>query len=929
MNDTNLTEDNLTTVKPMVEQSEFYDQAILAEKIITEKVNEAIKSNKAHRRWFWELLQNAKDTVINETDRQVAIKLTYTRADNGELVLTFEHSGNPFKYNPDRTRFDDLKNLILPVSGKPPGKASGKFGTGFLSTHILSLKFNVKGVYQDESNDYWEFSIDIDRKETDREKRIESIVKSLTEKKSSFKKISDNYSPSKEEFRTTKFTYFLSCNEHGIKEGTKIVQEGLKDILQVLPYVLNFIPEIDTVEIIDTETAKTKTKFSKLKPENIGELKIATISKSVSTLDNSPIANDKILISSLSDNFVEIAIQIFSEGNIFRVSDFNEQYKKETGKDFPTLFSSFPLIGSEDFKFPLVINSTGFNPNERRDGVELKTNLDGNQTLIDKAVTLYMKFLDIASKDWKDIYILAKTDNSIPANHDWISKKWFEEGSNEFQGVLKPIRKKILNTAIVDVLTKDGTIERKTIKATNDNNQIFFPLKDNKEKLYEFGKETFPNSLPVLSDIENWCSVIGNEKDFTRVTTEFIIEGIASKNSVDVLAEHIYRDKAKTDETLTWLYDFYSFIKTDFKDKTATLFNHTVKNIPQRFIPDRELKFWLLNDLKKDIGYKSKDEYENEVFIDIIDDTLLLIHKEITGDNLKSKLLHGKYSDFLQTKEKISEEQVATSIRDAVDDKLRKEKYFSPEFKNTISKLYDWISIGENNVKDYFGEAIKNKILSAIIPSDKIKYVTTILELDRNKVISLERQVAILSDPELETKLFIGEIILRNKKEFEERARRGKLFEDYFHLLMAQDNRYSTEKKDGEQDFIVTNIATSHKYFVEIKSIGALENEIRMTEKQVKKAKQNPDNYFLCVIQETDNPTEEYFRMNAKFNGEIGKKLFSKVSKAEEFETPEPELEVEFEDELLQSYQRYRYKFRIGQLLWGQENFDTFKSRLT
>ena len=36
-----MTENNLTTAKPMVEQSEFYDQAILAEKIITEKVNEA------------------------------------------------------------------------------------------------------------------------------------------------------------------------------------------------------------------------------------------------------------------------------------------------------------------------------------------------------------------------------------------------------------------------------------------------------------------------------------------------------------------------------------------------------------------------------------------------------------------------------------------------------------------------------------------------------------------------------------------------------------------------------------------------------------------------------------------------------------------------------------------------------------------------
>ena len=919
MTDTTQIGNDLTTSQPIVEQSEFYDQAILAEKIITEKVEEAIKSSKAHRRWFWELLQNAKDTVVYETNRQVSIKLTYTKTDSGELVLVFEHSGNPFKYNADRTRFDDLKNLILPVSGKPPGKASGKFGTGFLSTHILSLKFKVNGVYQDESKTYWDFNIDIDRTETDREKRIESIVKSLADKKSSFKIISDGYSPNKAEFRTTKFTYYLANNQHGIDEGSKIVQEGLRDILQVLPYVLNFIPEIDTVEIIDTELSKTKTKFSKSKEETFDEIKITTVSKVVSLLNDNSVTDENILIASLSDQSVETAIQIFSDNGIFRVCDFNAKYQKETGKNFPTLFSSFPLIGSEDFKFPLVINSTEFKPNERRDGVELKTNFDGNQILIDKAVTLYQKFLDITSKNWKDIFILAKTDNSISNNHDWINKKWFEEGNDEFQGVLKPIRKKILNTAIVDVLTKDGTTERKTIKTTTDTNQIFFPLKENKEKLYEFGKETFPNSLPILSDIENWCSVIWNEKDFTRVTTELIIEGIAIKKKVEILAEHIYNDKTKTDETLTWLYDFYNFIKTDFKDKTETLFNQLVKNVPHRFIPDRELNFWLLNELKKDVGFKG---------VGIIDDTLLTVHKEITADNLRAKLLHSKFTDFLQTKEPMSEERVAVTIRDITDDKLKKEDNLSIPFKNTLSKLYDWISVDKNNDKEYFKEAIKNRILSAIMPSEKIKFVTKILELDRNNVVSLERQVEILSDPELEEKLNIGKNVLDKQRKFREKALQGQIYENLFHSIMSQEDRYTTEKIEGEQDFVITNKATSNKYFVEIKSVGNSETEIRMTERQVKKAKQFPANYFLCVIQATDNPTEEYFKSNASFNGDIGNRLFSKVSKAEEFETPEPELTVEFEDELLGQFQMYRYKFCIGQQFWGEENFDSFKSKL-
>jgi hypothetical protein len=403
------------------------------------------------------------------------------------------------------------------------------------------------------------------------------------------------------------------------------------------------------------------------------------------------------------------------------------------------------------------------------------------------------------------------------------------------------------------------------------------------------------------------------------VSIEFIIEGIAKKLNVENLSEHIYRDKTKTSETLTWLYDFYRFIKIDFKDKTETLFNLIVKNVPHRFIPDRELNFSLLNDLKRDVGFKG---------IGIIDDTLLTVHKEITTDNLRAKLLHSKFIDILQTKEHMSEEQVAVIIRDIIDDKLKREDILSVPFKNTLSKLYDWISVYENNNKEYFKEAIKNRILSAIMPIEKVKFVTKILELDRNKEISLERQVEILSDPELDEKLRIGKNVLDKQRSFRENAAIGKEYENLFLSIMLQDDRYSTEKVEGEQDFVITSKSTNNKYFVELKSVSNSGTEIHMTERQVKKAKQFPSNYFLCVVHVTDNPTEEYFKSNASFCGDIGHRLFSKVSKAEEFETPEPELTVEFEDELLRQFQMYRYKFSIGQQLWGKENYDSFKSKL-
>jgi hypothetical protein len=46
------------------------------------------------------------------------------------------------------------------------------------------------------------------------------------------------------------------------------------------------------------------------------------------------------------------------------------------------------------------------------------------------------------------------------------------------------------------------------------------------------------------------------------------------------------------------------------------------------------------------------------------------------------------------------------------------------------------------------------------------------------------------------------------------------------------------------------------------------------------------------------------------------------------FEAPETGISVEFEDALLSSYSKYRYKFSIQRNIWGHDNFDTFKSKL-
>lgn len=68
----------------------------------------------------------------------------------------------------------------------------------------------------------------------------------------------------------------------------------------------------------------------------------------------------------------------------------DEVLVEEYPKRIPKLFCAFPLIGTEDFSFSVVVNSTSFNPNEPRSGIYLtdKANkvIDENKNLIRQAL---------------------------------------------------------------------------------------------------------------------------------------------------------------------------------------------------------------------------------------------------------------------------------------------------------------------------------------------------------------------------------------------------------------------------------------------------------------------------------------------------------------------------------------------------------------
>lgn len=93
------------------------------------------KRNILVSRWVWELIQNARGTAGSQPTLQVEVVLNQTH-------LLFRHNGANFKYR-------EIAHLIYHGSSKHDPGDIGKFGSGFITTHLLSRQVRVRGTLLD------------------------------------------------------------------------------------------------------------------------------------------------------------------------------------------------------------------------------------------------------------------------------------------------------------------------------------------------------------------------------------------------------------------------------------------------------------------------------------------------------------------------------------------------------------------------------------------------------------------------------------------------------------------------------------------------------------------------------------------------------------------------------------------------------------
>ncbi|WP_139958220.1 sacsin N-terminal ATP-binding-like domain-containing protein [Flavicella sediminum] len=670
-----------------------------AAKEILQKVDKAVRSPSGPKRWFWELLQNAIDSISSEPNRKVDIWVSLEKCELEQTArMHFSHNGGPFKETKDELLYaDDFENLISPVSGKSVSDEStvGKFGTGFLSTHNLSLQIEVEGVLLTNEGERIQLKTTLDRthymskSEDSAKQRITGIISSLEE----YDKMKRDRTPPDSETDITKFTYFLNDPDSIFRVNT-----GFLEIEQSLPTVFALNDKVSSVTIEDKFNDKNFT-YKKGEVSSYKRIVVNTTQKL-----NKGVLVEKYSVATLSNDKVTLSwpIENFKDDKLI-LKDAKSVYKDSLEDNMPILYCTFPLIGSDTIKLPITIHSNSFTPNETRDGISLTTekitnkekdkeeDLDKvNRALIESATELYAEFVQLVSIDGESIFNITSL-NKI-ASESWIDKDWFKDH------VIDNFRNTVLTAPIIDV--SEDKAERKTIIGDDGKPQVFFPCIKNGETekrsklnsdFYKFCRKLYGTRIPLERNLSSWHNVLWKESEKIKILKiKDIVEEVSKSASISNL--QIKLNFNSETETIDWINDLIIFIKDvnefDLYKEFAIL-------------PNQEGNFMVRGDstigtLKTE---KPKSKIENQ-FLEIL---LELDPKE----NWKSFLLHRGINLSGIDLHEISVIHISDKINEIIGDKKDNKYPFLSDSVKAKEILQTLLSFRDTN-----SEVIDKKVIS-------------------------------------------------------------------------------------------------------------------------------------------------------------------------------------------------------------------------
>ena len=340
-------------------------------------------------RWIWELLQNARDASIGKDSLIATVQCLPNE-------LTFLHNGKGFTGR-------EIAHLIYHGSTKIEEEETiGQYGSGFLTTHLLSPVVEVSG----ELDDGQLFNFRIERKPG----TVDELRESMELAYEDFDPSSSLRVPIPADF-TTRFVYPIG------NDAVDAVEKGIAMLKQCAPFVVVFNQEFSRIDI-ENRGETMCFEVVERPPQDSEGIQQITVAEST---DGNRRERQYLLAQGEETS---VAIPLESDGDSSVCSPI---------EDTPRLFLGFPLVGTESFSFPTVINSFKFTPTENRDGVYLGKNEQDaanikNQVIIEEACELLVHLLRYAaSSGWHHAYRLAGIPNPNIPEQSGLQTDWFRE----------------------------------------------------------------------------------------------------------------------------------------------------------------------------------------------------------------------------------------------------------------------------------------------------------------------------------------------------------------------------------------------------------------------------------------------------------------------------------------------------------------------
>ncbi|WP_316207559.1 sacsin N-terminal ATP-binding-like domain-containing protein [Bradyrhizobium sp. SZCCHNR3118] len=589
-----------------------------------QEIKKALADLEEHRsefatRWLWELIQNARD--FPDESRPMTIRVTVS-----PKQITFAHNGRDFTE-------EEILSLILHGSTKQSNPEQlGKFGSGFLSTHLISKKVRVKGTLRDDDGVRKGFEFELDRSgDSDdaigaaMQGSLDALVQILDQKR----------------LKPTDWTEYVYQADGSLDAG----ELETNFPFDAIPYILVFDDNVDAIEL------RLQDKHYSYTRAGTKELDAGGYVRVIEGIDSA----DRFFVVEEDGIWAAVPVSEREDGG----------YELWLPGDVPRLFKFLPLVNSVTLGLPAVFHSPLFATTENRDGLVFSAGgpiSDVNKGLLTKAAACFLLLArNCAEEGFDDLHLVLNVSevSDFPA---WLEDRpWYADWQRSLIRQL---------AAIPLVRMENGDPEPAS--------DAHFPLGDATmtwESVYRLGTNLAEAWAPAAAVAEGcsvlaaaWTSLLGDDDALIEscvLTPDRLIANVKEIGSLKNLGERLELERA---ETITWLNELISAVAEPHRATSL-----------DGLIPDQTPEGTFRSSVELSRDTEIDDDLKN--VLETLDDPIRkrLVHEDIIGAESIIKRVQLREPLVSNAKDRLKRQAQATSD--------------APEYRAACLTMFQWLAV--------------------------------------------------------------------------------------------------------------------------------------------------------------------------------------------------------------------------------------------